>query len=68
MQALKNYLSKFDKAFAGKNISGCAVFLMIVMKWMMQEGKATGRRISLMNLKNAADMILRNELPAFVCN
>jgi hypothetical protein len=54
---LKNYLSKFDKAFAGKIFQGFVVFLMTVMKWMMQEDKATGHQISLMNLKKEEAMI-----------
>jgi hypothetical protein len=56
MQALKNYLSKFDKAFAGKNISGCGSFFNDSYEVDDARGQSNWTPDFLMNLKNAGDM------------
>jgi hypothetical protein len=47
--ALQHYLASFDQAFKAKDLSASVLFLMIVMKWTMREGKVTGPPAILMN-------------------
>lgn len=40
--AIDHYLSKFDEAFKGKDISYLRYYLMTLMKWTMQEASRIG--------------------------
>lgn len=40
--AIDHYLSKFDEAFKGKDISYLRYYLMTLMKWTMQEASQIG--------------------------
>ena len=65
-QALKNYLSKFDKAFAGKNISGLRSFFNDSYEVDDARGQSNWTPDFFNEFKKRRGYDLRNELPALV--
>jgi len=63
-QALKNYLSKFDKAFAGKNISGLRSFFNDSYEVDDARGQANWTPDLFNEFKKRRGYDLKNELPA----
>ena len=55
--AIDHYLSKFDEAFKGKDISYLRYYFNdVLMKWTMQEASQIGLLLFLTNSKNIGDM------------
>jgi hypothetical protein len=63
-QALKNYLSKFDKAFAGKNISGLRSFFNDSYEVDDARGQSNWTPNFFNEFKKRRGYDLKNELPA----
>lgn len=63
-QALKNYLSKFDKAFAGKNISGLRSFFNDSYEVDDARGQSNWTPDFFNEFKKRRGYDLKNELPA----
>jgi hypothetical protein len=67
-QALKNYLSKFDKAFAGKNISGLRSFFNDSYEVDDARGQSNWTPNFFNEFKKRRGYDLKNELPALFAN
>ena len=67
-QALKNYLSKFDKAFAGKNISSLRSFFNDSYEVDDARGQSNWTPDFFTEFKKRRGYELKNELPALFAN
>ena len=67
-QALKNYLSKFDKAFAGKNISGLRSFFNDSYEVDDARGQSNWTPDLFDEFKKRRSYDLKNDLPALFAN